>query len=115
MSALLHNMSVPSRTEVRAEKRGIADRIVVFSLTYALTVRGVLEKHERPENLPEGKEFEALPWGWLPGDRATIPARCTGDPPRDPPRGPGPSTWGAEPCPCRGPSIGDPRRVGGQV
>ena len=36
-------MSVPSRTEVRAEKRGIADRIVVFSLVYALTVRGFLE------------------------------------------------------------------------
>ncbi len=43
VSTLLHNMSVPSRTEVRAEKRGIADRIVVFSLVYALTVRGLLE------------------------------------------------------------------------
>ena len=72
---LLHNMSAPPRTEVRAEKRGIADRIVVFSLIYALTVRGFLEKRERPEKLPEGKEFEAIPWGWLPGDRATIRAR----------------------------------------
>ena len=49
---LLHNMSAPPRTEVRAEKRGIADRIVVFSLIYALTVRGFLEKRERPEKLP---------------------------------------------------------------
>jgi hypothetical protein len=72
---VVHNMSAPPRTEVRAEKRGIADRIVVFSLIYALTVRGLLEKRERPEKLPEGKEFEAIPWGWLPGDRATIRAR----------------------------------------
>ena len=62
MSTLLHNMSAPPRTEVRAEKRGIADRIVVFSLVYALTVGGLLEKCERPENLPEGKEFQAVPW-----------------------------------------------------
>jgi hypothetical protein len=68
-------MSVPSRTEVRVERRGIADRIVVFSLVYALTVRGLLEKRELPENLPEGKEFEAVPWGWSSGDRATIRAR----------------------------------------
>ena len=40
---VVHNMSVPSRTEVRAEKRGIADRIVVFSLVYALIVSGFLE------------------------------------------------------------------------
>ena len=55
-------MSVPSRTEVRAEKRGIADRIVVFSLVYALTVRGFLEPGERPEKLPKEKEFQAVPW-----------------------------------------------------
>ena len=54
-------MSVPSRTEVRAEKRGIADRIVVFSLVYALTVRGFLEPGERREKLPKGKEFQAVP------------------------------------------------------
>ena len=59
---LLHNMSAPPRTEVRAEKRGIADRIVVFSLVYALTVRGFLEQRERPEKLPKGKEFQAIPW-----------------------------------------------------
>ena len=62
MSTLLHNMSVPPRTEVRAEKRGIADRIVVFSLVYALTVRGFLEPEERPEKLPKEKEFQAVPW-----------------------------------------------------
>ena len=61
MSTHLHNMSVPSRTEVRVEKRGIADRIVVFSLVYALTVRGFLEPGERPEKLPKGKEFQAVP------------------------------------------------------
>ena len=33
------------------------------------------QNRERPENLPEGKEFEAVPWGWSPGDRATIQAR----------------------------------------
>jgi hypothetical protein len=60
---VVHNMSAPPRTEVRAEKRGIADRIVVFSLIYALTVRGFLERRERPEKLPEGKEFEPVPWG----------------------------------------------------
>ena len=70
---LLHNMSAPPRTEVRAEKRGIADRIVVFSLIYALTMRGFLEKRERPEKLPEGKEFEAVPWGWSPGDKSHDP------------------------------------------
>ncbi len=52
---LLHNMSAPPRTEVRAEKRAIADRIVVFSLIYALTVRGFLEKYERPEK-PAGRK-----------------------------------------------------------
>ena len=72
---LLHNMSAPPRTEVRAEKRGIADRIVVFSLVYALTVRGFLEKRERPEKLPKGKEFEAVPWDCSSDDRATIRAR----------------------------------------
>ena len=68
---LLHNMSVPSRTGVRAEKRGIADRIVVFSLTYALTVRGVLEAPE----LPEGKEIQAIPWDCPSDLRGTIRAR----------------------------------------
>jgi hypothetical protein len=58
---VVHNMSAPPRTEVQAEKRGIADRIVVFSLVYALTVRGFLEKRERPEKLPKGKEFQEIP------------------------------------------------------
>ena len=57
---LLHNMSAPPRTEVRAEKRGIADRIVVFSLAYALIARGVLEAPEGPEKLPKGKEFQEV-------------------------------------------------------
>ena len=50
-------MSAPPRTEVRAEKRGIADRIVVFSLLYALTASGVLEAPELPEKLPKGRNF----------------------------------------------------------
>ena len=61
MSTLLHNMSVPSRTEVRVERRGIADRIVVFSLVYALTVRGVLEPGDRPEKLPKGNQLQPVP------------------------------------------------------
>ena len=72
---LLHNMSAPPRTEVRAEKRGIADRIVVFSLVYALTVRGFLEPGERPEKLPKGKEFQAVPWDCPSDPRVTIRAR----------------------------------------
>ena len=46
-------MSAPPRTGVEAEKRGIADRIVVFSLAYALTVSGFLEAPELPGKLPE--------------------------------------------------------------
>jgi hypothetical protein len=55
---VVHNMSAPPRTEVRAEKCGI----VVFSLVYALTVRGFLKPGERPEKLPKGKESQAVPW-----------------------------------------------------
>jgi hypothetical protein len=53
-------MSVPPRTEVQAEKRGIADRIVVFSLTYALTVSGVLEAPGPRGRLPEGWQLQNL-------------------------------------------------------
>ena len=73
--ASIHNMSAPPRTEVRAEKRGIADRIVVFSLIYALTVRGFLEKHERPEKLPNGRDFEEIPWNYSSDERSTIRVR----------------------------------------
>ena len=59
-------MSAPPRTEVRAEKRAIADRIVVFSLVYALAVRGFLKPDERPEDLPKGREFQAIPWDCSP-------------------------------------------------
>jgi hypothetical protein len=51
MSALLHNMSTPPRTEVQAEMRRIADRIVIFSLVHALIVRGFLEAPGAPEKL----------------------------------------------------------------
>lgn len=67
---VIHNMSAPPRTEARAEKRGIADRIVAFSLVYALSVRGLLGAPEPPEEFPKGREFQALPW-----DRDTIRRR----------------------------------------
>ena len=72
---LLHNMSVPSRTEVRAEKRGIADRIVVFSLTYALIASGVLEAPELPEKPPKGRELQDLARDSSPDLRVTVRAR----------------------------------------
>jgi hypothetical protein len=50
---LLHNMSCPPRTEVRAEMRRVADRIVIFSLVHALIARGVLESPEEPGKLPQ--------------------------------------------------------------
>ncbi len=53
-------MSVPPRTSVQVEKRGIADRIVVFSLTYALTVSGVLETPGRRGKLPEEWQHQNL-------------------------------------------------------
>ena len=46
---VVHNMSAPPRTEVRAEMRRVADRIVIFSLVHALIARGVLEvRSQRP-------------------------------------------------------------------
>ena len=74
-AALLHNMSVPSRTEVRAEKRGIADRIVVFSLVHALIARGVLEAPEEPEKLPKGKDIQDLQQDNSGDPRVTVRAR----------------------------------------
>jgi hypothetical protein len=53
VSLLLHNMSAPPRTGVEAERSGIADRIVVFSLAYALTVSGLLEALGLRGKLPE--------------------------------------------------------------
>jgi len=72
---LLHNMSVPSRTGVRAEKRGIADRIVVFSLAYALTVSGVLEAPELPGKLPKERELQDVALSNSSGLRTAIRAR----------------------------------------
>ena len=60
MSLLLHNMSAPPRTGVEAEKCGIADRIVVFSLTYALTVSRVLETPGFRGKLPEEWQHQNL-------------------------------------------------------
>ena len=72
---VVHNMSAPPRTEVRAEKRGIADRIVVFSLVYALIARGFLEARELPEKLPKGKEFQDIPRDCSSDLRVTVRAR----------------------------------------
>ena len=72
---MLRNMSAPPRTEVRAEKRAIADRVVVFSLVYALAVRGFLKPNERPADLPEGREFQTIPWECSSDRRRTIQTR----------------------------------------
>jgi hypothetical protein len=53
-------MSAPPRTEIKAEKRGIADRIVVFSLTYALTVSRVLETPGFRGKLPDAWQHQNL-------------------------------------------------------
>jgi hypothetical protein len=57
---VVHNMSAPPRAEVRAEKRGIADRIVVFSLQYALIASGFLEAPELSGKLPKEKELQDI-------------------------------------------------------
>jgi hypothetical protein len=62
VSLLLHNMSAPPRTGVEAEKRGIADRIVVFSLAYALTVSGLLDAPELPGKLAKERELQDVAW-----------------------------------------------------
>jgi hypothetical protein len=75
VSFLLHNMSAPPRTGVEAEKRQIADRIVVFSLTYALTVTGVLESPGRRGKLPEEWQHQNLALDSSFALRAAIRAR----------------------------------------
>jgi hypothetical protein len=72
---LLHNMSVPCRTGVQAEKRGIADRIVVISLVYALTVSGVLDVPELPGKLPKEPELQDFAWENFSAVCAAIRAR----------------------------------------
>ena len=75
MSLLLHNMSAPPRTGVEAEKRGIADRIVVFSLAYALTVSGLLDAPELPGKLPKERELQDVAWDSSSALRDAIRAR----------------------------------------
>ena len=75
MSLLLHNMSAPPRTGVEVEKRGIADRIVVFSLAYALTVSGLLDAPELPGKLPKERELQDVAWDSSSALRAAIRAR----------------------------------------
>jgi hypothetical protein len=72
---LLHNMSAPPRTEVRAEMRRIADRIVIFSLVHALIARGVLEDPDAPEKVPMGKDIQDRPRDDSGDLRATIRTR----------------------------------------
>jgi hypothetical protein len=74
MSLLLHNMSAPLRTGVEAEKRGIADRIVVFSLAYALTVSRLLNAPESLGKLPKERAIQVIAWDSSSGLRAAIRA-----------------------------------------
>jgi hypothetical protein len=75
VSLLLHNMSAPPRTTVEAEKRGVADRIVVFSLAYALTVSGLLNAPELPRKLPKKRALQDVSWDSSSILRAAIRAR----------------------------------------
>jgi hypothetical protein len=75
MSLLLHNMSAPPRTGVEAEKRRIADRIVVFSLTYALTVSGLLNAPELRGELRKDRALQDVAWDSSSILRAAIRAR----------------------------------------
>ena len=75
MSLLLHNMSAPPRTGVEVQKRGIADRIVIFSLAYALTVSGLLDAPELSGKLPKERELQDVAWDSSSALRATIRAR----------------------------------------
>jgi len=68
-------MSVPSRTGVQAEKRGIADRIVVFSLAYALSASRVLDVPELPGKLPNERELQDVAWDSSSALRDMIRAR----------------------------------------
>jgi hypothetical protein len=75
MSLLLHNMSAPPRTGVEAEKRRIADRIVVFSLAYALTVSGLLNASQLPVKLPKERALQDVAWDSSSILRAAIRTR----------------------------------------
>jgi hypothetical protein len=68
-------MSVPPRTEIEAEKRGISDRIVVFSLAYTLTVSGLLDAPKLPGKLPKERALQDVAWDGSPDLRAAIRAR----------------------------------------
>jgi hypothetical protein len=68
-------MSAPPRTGAVAEKREIADRIVVFSLAYALTVSGLLNAPEVPGKLPEDRALQNVAWDSSSSLRAAIRAR----------------------------------------
>jgi hypothetical protein len=68
-------MSAPPRTGVEVEKRGIADRIVVFSLAYALTVSGLLDAPELPGKLPKERALQDVAWDSASAVRAAIRAR----------------------------------------
>jgi hypothetical protein len=68
-------MSTPPRTEVEAEKRGISDRIVVFSLAYALTVSGLLDAPELLGKLPKERALQDVACYSSPDLRAAIRAR----------------------------------------
>jgi hypothetical protein len=68
-------MSAPPRKGVEAEKRGIADRIVVFSLAYALIVSGLLDVPELPGKLAKERELQDVAWDSSSALRDAIRAR----------------------------------------
>jgi hypothetical protein len=68
-------MSAPPRTGVEVEKRGIADRIVVFSLAYALTASGLLHASELQGKLAKEQELQDIKWDSSSALRVAIRAR----------------------------------------
>jgi hypothetical protein len=57
------------------EKRGIADRIVVFSLAYALTVSGLLDAPDLPGKFSKERELQEVAWDSSSDLRDAIRAR----------------------------------------
>jgi len=68
-------MSVPSRTGIQAEKRGIADRIVVFSLAYALIVSRLLDAPELSGKFSKELELQDVARDRVSAERAAIRGR----------------------------------------
>ena len=68
-------MSAPPRTGVEVEKRGIADRFVVFSLAYALIVSRLLDAPELRGKFSKERELQDLVRDRSSDERDAIRAR----------------------------------------